>query len=60
MNLKKSKKKICKYCYGKKFYSVYKGYTVGYPDFIGEKEKVLDKGGIQIVPCPRCNKKGDK
>lgn len=44
----------CKYCYDKKYYSVWKGIH-GSPDFIGDKAigELPDK---HMIPCPKCNK----
>ncbi len=43
----------CKYCFDKKFYSVWKGIH-GSPDFIGDRAigELPDK---HMIPCPRCN-----
>jgi len=45
------KNKICKYCYGKGTYSVFKG-EIGYEDFGGDG--YYEAPTIQHFPCKKC------
>ena len=50
-----NKKKICKFCYNKGFFTIMRGADIAMPDFGGEP-KIIKPQRIEKIPCRKCNK----
>jgi hypothetical protein len=48
---KSTKIELCKNCYGKGYFTEFKGNTLTQPDFTGDKPRIFRGSGIRIKLC---------